>query len=336
MVPGLRNILTAPEGSVEIVALPGGWSEVTLRPNDPAAFLPRASCRTSLPIEVIDAFLAASFTWLCDSLARHDDPEYVGGVLREQLFAYVDAGGFRGKRLLDFGCGSGASTLFIGTILPETEIVGVELDPRNVDLARRVLDARGLRNVQFHRSPSANSLPPEIGSFDFVMMSAVYEHLLPLERRLLMPLLWATMNPGGILFINQTPYRYFPYEHHSTGLWLINYLPDSAALYAARHWSRINREANRTRTWAEHLRGGIRGGTEGEILRDLRSAGPGTPTILQPCTQDRAAYWLARTGQDQHRGLKQAIAAVFRVTDRLCGTVPSMNLDVAIRKDAAR
>jgi hypothetical protein len=80
--------------------------------------------------------------------------------------------------------------------------------------------------VRFLVSPDANSLPPEIGTFDFVMLSAVYEHLLPEERRRVMPWIWSKLKPGGTLFINQTPYRYFPYEHHTTGLWFINYLPD--------------------------------------------------------------------------------------------------------------
>jgi hypothetical protein len=77
-----------------------------------------------------------------------------------------------------------------------------------------------------------DQLPAQIGQFDFVMLSAVYEHLLPGERTVVMPLLWSVMKEGAAIFINQTPYRYFPFEHHSTGLWLINYVPDGMA-----HWN---------------------------------------------------------------------------------------------------
>jgi hypothetical protein len=120
------TILTAAEGSGEVLLLPSGQFKVTVKPHDTHAFIPRASCETSLPLDVIAAFLETSFVWLCDSLARHDDPEYVKRVLEKQLLAYVGASGFRGKRLLDFGCGSGASTLCLGAILPDTEVVGVE------------------------------------------------------------------------------------------------------------------------------------------------------------------------------------------------------------------
>lgn len=114
-------------------------------------------------------------------------------------------------------------------------------------------------------------------------------------------------------------------------MWFINYLPDKLSLFLARHFCRINPDVNKSRDWTVHLRAGIRGGTEREILRNLREAA-GRATILQPKDRDRAAYWLAGTSA-QHRRIKQAIAALFRITDKFFGTVPSMNLDVAIRKD---
>lgn len=328
------TVLTAPEGHVKILPLPNGRFKVTLEPRDPDAYIPRTDCETPLPPDIISAFLNVSFTWLCDTLARYDDPEYVQKVLRTQLLAYFDASEFRGKRLLDFGCGAGASTMCIGAMFRETEVVGVELDQARVELARRVLSVRPLSNVQFFVSPDPKSLPAGIGSFDFVMLSAVYEHLLPDERRQVMPLIWSALKYGGALFINQTPYRYFPYEHHSTGLWFINYLPDWLSLVLARNFSRKNSVVNKSRDWAVHLRGGIRGGTEGEILRDLSRARAGRPVILQPNAQDRAAYWLSSTNAKRYGPLKKAITRLYRLTDRLWGTVPSINVDVAIRKNS--
>jgi 2-polyprenyl-3-methyl-5-hydroxy-6-metoxy-1,4-benzoquinol methylase len=323
-----------PQGSVEAVPLPNGKLRVTLKANTPDLFIPRKECETSLPIDVVEAFIDVNFAWLCDSLARHEDPDYVQRVLRNQLLAYVDLGDFRGKRLLDFGCGSGASAMFMGALLPDAEIVGVELDKKCVDLARLVLAARGMRNVTFERSPHGKALPSNIGAFDFVMLSAVYEHLLPEERRIVVPLLWNALRPGGLLFINQTPYRYFPYEHHSTGLWLINYLPDKTAQACARRFSKRNNEINQSPDWSVHLRGGIRGGTEGEILRILRES-RACATIAQPKNQDRASYWLSCTDPSRHRLIKKSIAALFRVTDRLFGAVPSTNMDVVFRKEPA-
>ena len=325
--------LTSPDGTVEILNLPDGRRKLTLKPRDTSVSIARPTCETSLPIPVIQSFLDLSFGWLCEALARHDDPEYVRRMLGTQLFAYFDPEAFRGKRLLDFGCGSGASTLAMARMLPETEIVGVELNAHSIELARKVQAARPLPNVTFIVSENPSTLPAGIGTFDFAMLSAVYEHLLPDERRNVMPLIWSGLDFGGVLFVNQTPYRYFPYEHHSTGLWLINYLPDGISHYMARKFSRINPEINRSPDWNVHLRGGIRGGTEGEILRNIRATAVGRSTVLQPKNQDRAAYWLACTNQDRHRVLKKLTSSVFRLTDKLWGTVPGINVDVVIRKD---
>lgn len=326
-------VFGAGEGWVDVIPLPDGRHHVTLRPHDRGLWLPRRECVTSLPLDIVTDYLEQSFPLLCDTLARHDDPDYVARLLRLQLFAYVEPEAFRNKRLLDFGCGTGASTLWLGELLPDTEVAGVDMDAGALRIARKLLARRRLPNVRFRECPDGVSLPPGTGPFDFVMLSAVYEHLLPEERRQALPRIWESMNPGGMLFINQTPHRYSPFEYHTTGLWLINYLPDRLALLAARRWSRLSR-ASPGSSWTEYLRKGIRGGTEREVLRHLRRAGHGRPVVMQPREGDRARYWLARTSASQRPVVKRMIAGIYRCTDRLFGTVPSMNLDVAIRKEA--
>ena len=290
-----------------------------------------------MPLDVIQAFIGMSYIWLCENLARYDDPDYIQKQLGMQIKAYVDPAEFRGKRLLDFGCGTGASTFSMAAMFPETEFVGVELSSSRIELAQRVLESRKHDNIRFLVSPDPNSLPPGIGTFDYVMLSAVYEHLLPEERKKVMPLIWSVMKFGALIFINQTPYRYFPYEHHTTGLWFVNFLPDGVTHYLARKYSKLNPEVNKSPDWNVHLRGGIRGGTEGEVLSNLRLANDGSrPTVVQPRNGDRASYWLSCTNPERHGFLKKTVASAFRVTDKLFGTVPSINMDVVIRKDKAK
>jgi SAM-dependent methyltransferase len=237
--------------------------------------------------------------------------------------------------MLDFGCGSGASTLAMAKMLPQTEVTGLELAPERVELAERIKSHRGFHNAQFQCSPAADSLPPGIGKFDFVMLSAVYEHLLPDERKIVMPLLWSAMNPGGVIFINQTPYRYSPYEAHSTGLWFINYMPDRAAHWTVRHFARRGAEINKSADWNVHLRGGLRGATEREIVRNLTRGDRSSACVLQPRQnglRDRADFWFSSTNPRRHRLLKRSIAVFFRFTDRHWGTVPGLNLEVVIEK----
>lgn len=318
---------------MEIEPLSDGRFHVVVKPDDIGTFIPRSQTVTSFEPQLIAEFARRSFAWLCDSLARHDDAGYVRRYVGGQVLAYLDSSELRNKRLLDFGCGTGASSLCLAAMFPETEIVGIDLDEQAIDLARKVLAHRGLTNVKFLSSCDPASIPRELGEFDFVMLSAVYEHLLPEERHQLMPELWRILKVGGVLFINQTPHRYFPYEHHSTRLWLLNYLPDVVAFFLARHFSKINPELNRSGDWQVHLRGGIRGGSEAEICSHLRRTGLGRPRIIQPRSLDRAAYWLSCTSADRYQLTKRLIASFYRVTDRFWQTVPSLNLDVVIRKD---
>jgi 2-polyprenyl-3-methyl-5-hydroxy-6-metoxy-1,4-benzoquinol methylase len=310
--------------------------EVTEVPHKAGIYLPKTHCRTTLQVELIE-YLAQrwDFAWFCDSLCRFEDSDSVVTVLRNQLFSYFARADFAGKRLLDFGCGYGASSFAMARMLPQTQIVGVELDPSRIETANHINASLKLPNLQFLCSPSGEKPPEGIGNFDFVMLSAVYEHLLPKERKVLMPLLWSTMKPASAIFINQTPYRYSPYEAHSTGLWLINYMPDRLAHLAVRLLAKRNRRVNKSPDWDVHLRGGLRGATEKEIVRNLSGADAKAVRILQPRQnglRDRADYWLSCTNQRRYRTLKKWTARGFRVTDRLWGTIPRPNLEVVIEK----
>ena len=306
---------------------------VTLLPRSPALYIPRRSCKTTFSLEMVEFLLQRSdFAWLCDNLARHDDS--VPDALKHQLFSYFTPDDLAGKRLLDFGCGSGASTLAMARMLPGTQIVGVELDADKIETANRIKLFRSADNVDFLCSPAGDELPPEVGKFDFVMLSAVYEHLLPKERQIVLPLIWSVMKPGAAILINQTPYRFSPYEAHSTGLWLINYLPDKLTHFVVRHFAGRNPRINKSSDWSVHLRGGLRGGTEREIIRNLTGGDAGAARMLRPRqngVRDRADLWLSSTSQ-RHRTLKKIIAGVFRFSDRLWGTIPNLNLEVVIQK----
>jgi len=310
---------------------PGRW-RVSVTPKSRDSYIPMKTCETTFPPDLVEfLFEHVNPLWICEVLTRHEGTA-LASVLERQIFSYFPPSAFVGRRLLDFGCGNGASTFALATLLPHTEIVGLELNESRVFEAKRIAAVRGCPNARFEQSPSGGALPPGIGTFDFVMLSAVFEHLLPQERRTLMPLLWSHIKNGGCVFVNQTPHRYFPYEHHSTELWFINYLPDWLTHRIVRRWGRD--KAARAWTWEEHLRGGIRGATEREICCRLTSGDLAAARIRQPTQNgliDRAACWLSATGP-RHRALKRVLAEGFRVCDRLFGTIPSINIDVVIEK----
>jgi SAM-dependent methyltransferase len=274
---------------------------------------------------------------VCDEIMRDEDPTYLRPHLELTVTAHVDPDELAGE-VLDFGCGAGASTVILGQLLPRSRILGIELRAANLDVARARAAFYGLNHTTFLLAPSSGHLPTELGPFRAIMLSAVFEHLLPAERETLLPSLWRLLAPGGVLFIDETPARWFPIETHTTGLPLINYLPDRlAATYAQRCSRRVQKNAS----WDEMQRAGIRGGTVKEIL-GLLPADAGRPVLLEPRRhgiKGSLDLWIrgyAAGGRGWRAALKRAAAKPLQLAARIvdgASLVPYLTL--AIRKSAA-
>ena len=322
-------VLQCTDGLVRVMSLPDGRRRIAVEPK-PGIPLTRRIWETSYPLALIRDIQAAKGLYVCDEIMREEDPRYVEHYLRHEVFGYVDAADFAGRRILDFGCGSGASTVVLTRILPPSEIVGIELEEKLLKIARLRAEHFGARGVRFLQSPSPDAFPDGLGRFDFVLFSAVFEHLLPGERRALLPLVWSHMKPGGVLFLNQTPHRYAPVEMHTTGLPLINYLPDGLALRMAR---RFSRRVGLEDDWETLLRAGIRGGTVQEILGILSTCG--SPVLLKPRKHvgDRIDLWYGKLSS-RYSTLKRSIWASLKLLKAATGVELTPELSLAIRKKA--
>ena len=288
--------------------LPSGKQRVRVRMHDPEAHIWLGSFDTELPPELVERYLKAHGpAGLCYVLDRIEGND-VRETLRFSTLPFVAEEEFAAKRLLDFGCGSGTSTVHLARMFPATEIVGLDLLPELLTPARGLMGYTGHRNVSFVEAKGEDSLPDDLGTFDFIMLNAVYEHLLPDERRSLLPQLWLCLRPGGVLFLNMTPFRWYPYEHHTTGLWFVSYLPDWLALRYVRYLGgRKRRYLDRDADWQGLLRGGIRGGSERQVLRLLAAANDGLPVALRPSLwgfADATDLWHAQSMTRRPRWFK--------------------------------
>jgi 2-polyprenyl-3-methyl-5-hydroxy-6-metoxy-1,4-benzoquinol methylase len=317
-------------GVALVERLPSGAHRISVRPSDETAFVSIRGCETRYPLELIDAVLSVKgVEWLCDEILRDEQEAYVAVDLKYGMFTYVPPDHFAGKRLLDFGCGSGASTSILARWLRDTEIVGVDLNEDYLGLAEARARHHGLNSVRFLLSPGPDTLPPQIGMFEFVSFSAVYEHLLPHERRTLLPLVWSVLRPSGILFINQTPNRLYPIEAHTTGLPLLNYVPAGLALRYARRSPRVNV----TQSWEDLLRAGIRGGTTGEILRNLHAVDSGAK-LMKPRylgARDEIDVWYMNSGRPTPRVSRRVARVVFKSVLYMTGIRLIPVLSIAIQ-----
>lgn len=136
-------------------------------------------------------------------------------------------GDLSSKRVLDFGCGTGASTVVLAN--HAREVVAFDINPNTVAICQRRLQEHGLADrARAVSAPDFRSLQPELGSFDFILLEAVLEHIPITLRGLrseLLRTLFAVLKPGGHLFISGTPNRLWPFDFHTTQLWWIPWTP---------------------------------------------------------------------------------------------------------------
>ena len=155
-------------------------------------------------------------SYVCNEIARDEDPSYVEFELKTDLLAYFAPEEFAGRRILDFGCGSGASTMILHRLFPSAEIIGVELDPDLLAIARKRAEHYSFPQANLVQSPAGTDLPSDLGEFDFVIMSAVVEHLLPKERAVVLPKLWNLIRDGGFRVMEMDT-MYLPGTPHFAG-----------------------------------------------------------------------------------------------------------------------
>ena len=337
--PATRARVLHRDGRVTLSALANGKRRLRVEPSRPGAHVHRAEWHTAYPDWLIEIVLKAKgLGYLVDEIMRDEDPTYIRRHVELTVTAHVDPKEFVGGEVLDFGCGAGASTVILSKLLPSSKITGVELSSTNLSIARARAQFYGLQRTRLMLSPAENALPEGIGPFRAVMLSAVFEHLLPAERRTMLPMLWGLLEPGGVMFIDETPSRWFPIETHTTGLPFINYLPDRLAAAYAR---RCSRRVRSDHSWDTMCRNGIRGGSVTEIL-GLLPAADGRPIVLEPHRlgiKDPLDLWFrgyATAANGRVGAMKRKALPLLRIAARFVDStslVPYLSL--AIRKTSA-
>lgn len=136
-------------------------------------------------------------------------------------------GPLREKRILDFGCGTGASTAALATRCKS--LVAFDVDIEGIEACRLRLEEHGLEDrVELYGTPSLDDVKDRIGPVDLVLMCGVIEHI-PLSddglRRDVIRTLFGMLNAPGYLYIYDTPNRVWPFDFHTTGLWWIPWTP---------------------------------------------------------------------------------------------------------------
>jgi SAM-dependent methyltransferase len=115
-------------------------------------------------------------------------------------YAYYLLGEVRGKTVLDFGCGSGENLIPLRK--RGAQVIGLDISPDLLELARGRLNQYGLEATLHARSAYQTKLPDE--SIDVVFSIAILHHL---ELPLVCEEIRRILRPRG-LFISQEPIRF--------------------------------------------------------------------------------------------------------------------------------
>ncbi len=263
------NEISCPDGKV-ILTKQGDKFKIQTKLG--VEFTKKSECLTSYSLELIKKIIEIKgCASLCDEIQRDELYSYVQKPLEDVIFTHFNNQDFDKKRILDFGCGAGGSTVILARLFKSSEITGIELSQKLLELAEERKSFYRLKNIHFLSSKSGTELPNNIGKFHFIFLNAVYEHFLPNERKVIFPLLLDLLKPGGHIIINETPHRWFPVETHTTeGMPFINYLPKTIVHYIVNNFSK--RLKKRSLTWTQLLRAGIRGGSITEIKKIFKQA----------------------------------------------------------------
>jgi len=192
---------------------------------------------TQLSLETLTKIGARKGRYFRDEIERSENPNYMKRKLQILLKEFEIS--LSQKRILDFGCGSGASTLnFLRC--GATDVTGVEVDESLLDIAVSRLNdffQEGYELIKIGYLDGEYCMPFSDGEFDIAWAHAVMEHIHPNQRRFVLKEIWRLLKTGGLLIINATPNRLWIQEYHTSNLFFVNYLPFNIASFIARHCS---------------------------------------------------------------------------------------------------
>lgn len=99
--------------------------------------------------------------------------------------------------VLDLGCGTGTLALMVKQMYPQARVVGLDIDPRILAIARRKIAGAGVEIVG--GSATAPPFPPR--SFDRVVTTLVLHHLTTAQKQQALAAVRRLLRPRGELHI---------------------------------------------------------------------------------------------------------------------------------------
>ena len=140
---------------------------------------------------------ALGYRWL----TRFYDP-VLAWLLKEEKFKALlveQAAPRPRQRVLDLGCGTGTLTLMLKRACPEAAVVGLDGDPETLTVAREKAKAAGV-DIELREGMAFDPPFPE-GTFDRVVSSLLFHHLMRENKKRTLAAVRRLLRPGGELHV---------------------------------------------------------------------------------------------------------------------------------------
>lgn len=129
-----------------------------------------------------------------------------------------------GARVLEIGCGTGASTVALAE--QGAKVTGIDIDEPSLRVARQRCAAHGVECELVLANGAGARQFLEREPFDFVIFFACLEHMTHPERIEAMRETWRALPEGALWCVIETPNRLWFFDDHTSRLPFFNWLPD--------------------------------------------------------------------------------------------------------------
>jgi cyclopropane fatty-acyl-phospholipid synthase-like methyltransferase len=115
-------------------------------------------------------------------------------------------------RVLELGCATGMNVICLGEALPESQFVGIDLSPSQIEAGQRLVARAGLNNVQLHAA-SILDLDESWGKFDYIIAHGVFSWIPTAVQDKIFSLYRQLLHPHGIGYISYNTYPGWHLRH---------------------------------------------------------------------------------------------------------------------------
>lgn len=130
---------------------------------------------------------------------RYASLRYAGIIQKDFMYRELGVGGaIEGKKLLDFGCGTGETSTQLAAL--GASVIGMDISPELIALSRRRAHLDGVADRIEFLTADLMQDPPATDTFDLILCSAVLHHV---DFRVVLPVLRNCLKPGGKIVIGE-------------------------------------------------------------------------------------------------------------------------------------